>query len=123
MENDRTADTVASRGAQRVSPDGAVLLVLTGDSKGASVRTPARPGTVLRVGKSSDNDLVLSDKTVSRHHVEVERTDRGLVVRDLGSRNGTCVGGVRIQEAMVEPGTLLAVGDVQLLVRVDLEDT
>jgi transcriptional regulator with GAF, ATPase, and Fis domain len=75
------------------------------------------------VGKSADNDLVLPDSTVSRHHIEIERTDRGLIVRDLGSRNGTSVGGVRIHEVMVQPGVLLSVGDVELLVRVDLEDT
>jgi transcriptional regulator with GAF, ATPase, and Fis domain len=121
VARDRTADTASTAGSAWVSPDGAVLHVLSGDAKGDSFRAPARVGAKVRVGKSSDNDLALSDKTVSRHHAEVVRTEKGLLLRDLGSRNGTFVGGVRVREADIEPGSIVLFGDVQVLVRVDLE--
>jgi DNA-binding NtrC family response regulator len=60
----------------------------------------------------------LPDPTVSRHHVEVERADQSLIVRDLGSTNGIRIAGLRVQEAHVEPGTLLSVGETEVLVRV-----
>jgi transcriptional regulator with GAF, ATPase, and Fis domain len=73
------------------------------------------------VGKAPDNQLVLRDKTVSRYHLEIVRADRWLLVRDLDSRNGTLVGGVRVREAVLEPGAIVTVGDTRLLVRVDLD--
>src|ERR1700733_11802940 len=114
-------ETQTSAVGHWVSPDGAVLVVLSGTAARAEARIPGRIGGVLKVGKAPDNDLVVTDPTVSRYHLEVARTERGIVVRDLESRNGTVVGGARIREAMLEPGSLLAIGDVSLLVRVDVE--
>ena len=45
-------------------------------------RVSALQGLV-RVGSDSTNDLVLTDTTVSRRHLEIERTTRGLLMRDL----------------------------------------
>ena len=104
------------------SPDGAVLSVLSGDAKGQVLRLPGQPGTSVTVGKSSDNDLVLPDATISRKHLSLRRTDAGLEVADLESKNGVWVGTTRIREALVEPGTVLRAGDVELLVGVELED-
>jgi transcriptional regulator with GAF, ATPase, and Fis domain len=101
------------------SPDGAIVTVLGGASKGTSARIPAAFGSALRIGKAKDNDLVVSDDTVSRHHLELVRTERGLEVRDLGSTNGVRIGGARVSEAIVEPGTIVRVGEIDLLVRVE----
>ena len=62
-------------------------------------------GERLTVGKAADNDLVLPDDTVSRHHCELERTPNGIVVRDLGSTNHTRVGRTAVREAVVESGS------------------
>ncbi len=105
------------------SPDGAILTVLTGASRGVSVAIPGAisgdEGRALRVGKSPDNDLVLPDDTVSRRHFEIGRVESGLELRDLGSRNGVKIGGARVTKALVEPGTILRAGGVELLVRVE----
>jgi DNA-binding NtrC family response regulator len=61
------------------------------------------------VGTSSENEMVLTDPTVSRYHVEL-RCEDGVLVRDLGSRNGTFVNGVRIQTAVVPYGACLRLG-------------
>jgi transcriptional regulator with GAF, ATPase, and Fis domain len=70
----------------------------------------------MRIGKSPDNDLVLSDDTVSRHHCELERSSQGIRVHDLGSTNQTRVGRTAVHEAVVEPGATITVGSVELRV-------
>ena len=64
----------------------------------------------LTVGTADGNDLVLSDPTVSRYHLELVRGDQGIEVVDHGSTNGTIHQGVRIQRAVVRPGTVLSLG-------------
>ncbi|HZU82010.1 MAG TPA: sigma 54-interacting transcriptional regulator [Polyangiaceae bacterium] len=92
---------------------GVHVMVLSGSAKGTS-----RPlGDRMRVGKATDNDLVLADDTVSRHHCELTRANDGVHVRDLGSTNGTRVQGARVSEAIVQPGTVLKVGEVELALR------
>jgi len=66
------------------------------------------------VGSAADNALVLTDRTVSRYHVEIEARDDGLHVSDLGSLNGTFVGELKIERARVAPGTELRLGDTVL---------
>jgi transcriptional regulator with GAF, ATPase, and Fis domain len=96
-----------------------VLVVVTGRARGQH----AKIGDKLRIGKSSDNDLVLPDDTVSRHHCEILRTARGLLVRDLGSTNQTRIGRSKVTEATLEAGAVLTVGDVELVLRADSRRT
>jgi two-component system response regulator GlrR len=56
----------------------------------------------LRIGSHPEAGLCLVDPTVSRFHVELEARAEGVRVRDLESRNGTFVSGVRITEAILE---------------------
>jgi transcriptional regulator with GAF, ATPase, and Fis domain len=92
---------------------GILAIVLSGSAKGVSRAI----GESLRIGKASDNDLVLSDDTVSRHHCELTRSSDGVRVRDLGSTNGTKVQGARVTEALVLPGSVLKVGEVEIALR------
>ena len=69
----------------------------------------------LTVGTAQGNDLKLTDRTVSGYHLELRRLDQGLRVDDLDSTNGTWVGAVRIERAVVEPGCQLTIGDSQLV--------
>jgi transcriptional regulator with GAF, ATPase, and Fis domain len=105
---------IATRAVQPAEAKiGVHVVVLSGTAKGTS-----RPlGERLRVGKAPDNDLVLNDDTVSRHHCELTRANDGVHVRDLGSTNGTRVQGARISEAIVSPGTVLKVGEVEIALR------
>jgi DNA-binding NtrC family response regulator len=64
----------------------------------------------LSVGTAKDNALVVTDFTVSRYHLEVVVVGGGIVVTDLGSTNGTYVGAVRIERAIVPHGTLVKLG-------------
>jgi transcriptional regulator with GAF, ATPase, and Fis domain len=96
-------------------PDEIVVIVLNGAERGKRVRLVDR----LRIGKAPDNDLVLSDDTVSRQHCELERRAQGVFVRDLGSTNHTRVGRTAVHEAVVESGATISVGVVELGVRVE----
>ncbi len=73
-------------------------------------------GASIAVGTSADNALVLSDPTVSRYHLELRRTAAGVSIVDLGSRNGTWVGNIRVDRAVVPAGTRLKIGDTTIVV-------
>lgn len=61
---------------------------------------------VIRVGRSSDNNVILYSAVVSRHHVEIHRTEHGWRVKSLGT-NGTYLDGKRIDEIPVEDGIII----------------
>jgi two-component system response regulator GlrR len=94
--------------------------VISGEDKGK--RFSALSGLV-RVGSDEGNDVVLSDGTVSRRHLEIERTPRGLLLRDLGSRNGTFVGGRLVLQAFVEPGDKIDLGKTRLTIKQQSRET
>jgi transcriptional regulator with PAS, ATPase and Fis domain len=68
----------------------------------------------LVVGTSPDCDLVVSDARVSRRHCALRMSDRGVVLRDLGSKNGTFVDGVEILEVVLAPGSTVTIGNSKL---------
>jgi DNA-binding NtrC family response regulator len=70
----------------------------------------------LVVGTSPSADLVVNDATVSSRHCALRVCDGAVVIEDLGSRNGTFVGGARIREASGEAGTVVAIGRSTLVV-------
>ncbi len=72
---------------------------------------------VIRIGSAPDNDIVLHDRSVSRHHAELRRTNDGLLLRDLGSTNGTFVGSLRVSEVYLAPETLCLLGHTRLTLR------
>jgi pSer/pThr/pTyr-binding forkhead associated (FHA) protein len=75
-------------------------------------------GHVYRVGRARHCDLVLTDEDVSREHAAFERRWDGVVVRDLGSKNGVLVGGARIEgDRRVGDGEVVLLGATR--VRVD----
>jgi DNA-binding NtrC family response regulator len=87
------------------------LTVLSGPDAG---RELAIEGTSVRVGSDPDNDLILADETVSAHHFEILATEQGCLLRDLGSTNGTLVGGYRARELYLNDLTEIAAGNTRL---------
>jgi len=111
-DDDQSLRTRAARGA---SLSGATLVatVLSGLSKG----TTRAVGQHMTIGKAPTNDLVLADDTVSRNHCELSRTADGIHVKDLGSTNGTRIDGTRVTDALLGPGSVLRVGEVEIALR------
>jgi DNA-binding NtrC family response regulator len=68
----------------------------------------------LTVGSARDNDLQLSDETVSRYHLELWASPEGVRLNDPGSTNGTWVGAVRVQSGVVPPSSTLRLGKTTL---------
>ena len=64
----------------------------------------------MTVGRAADNDLLLFDPEVSRHHARLEPAGAGWRVVDLDSTNGTWVNGHRVRRAPIAPGDELAFG-------------
>lgn len=91
------------------------LVVVTGPDAGTTFDSK---GERAIIGTHESADLPLHDRTVSRFHVEVSLVDGRPVVRDLGSRNGTIVDGVSVQQAHLRSGSTLTLGHTQ--VRFDL---
>lgn len=73
-----------------------------------------KPGLVY-LGRTSNNDIVIPDPTVSAHHASIERTSQGIILRDLDSRNGTYLRGSRVRESWLGEHDELAFGSVKAL--------
>ena len=88
------------------------LVVTEGPDIGQSCRVE---GARLVVGSSPTADLSLSDRTVSRQHLEIRAEERGYVLSDLGSTNGTFVGEARVTEAVIAPGARIQLGESEIV--------
>ena len=53
---------------------------------------------VLTIGRGSDCEIMLPERQVSRYHVRIERDEGGYLLRDLDSKNGTCVNGQQVSD-------------------------
>ena len=87
------------------------------------VRQPGRAGERLdvsrgtvRIGRAEDNDLMLDDDRVSRHHGQLAARQGTIVYSDLGSTNGSFVNGVRVTEIVLGPGDVLHLGGSTLTI-------
>ena len=73
-------------------------------------------GQFARIGRGSDNDIVLRDTRVSRNHAAINFTGSGYSITDLGSGNGTTVNGTRIdQPCELRFGDTIGIGNEQLV--------
>jgi len=90
--------------------------VIGGPRAGASWMQPAER---CAIGSHASNDLVIEDTTVSRFHCELAISGNAVRMRDLDSRNGTYAGGIRITDALVPGGTVLALGNSTIRISVD----
>jgi hypothetical protein len=93
---------------------------------GPIINSPATPNLVwngtpyailrspTRVGRLPDNDIVLQDKRVSRHHAEVIQQGGRWMLRDNGSTNGTAVNGKVIREVLLMPGDTISLGGLEV---------
>jgi pSer/pThr/pTyr-binding forkhead associated (FHA) protein len=75
------------------------------------------------VGRDSDCDVPLASRSVSRRHALLEKTADGWILRDLGSANGTFLGGGRVTEVPLPPGAALRFGEVEAVFDVEVKET
>ncbi len=91
------------------------LVVTAGRDAG---RRHQSQGERTTIGTHASADLVLTDPTASGFHTELSLHDGQVVVRDLGSRNGTTLDGVRVAEAFARPSSLLVIGNTEVRLEV-----
>jgi len=82
----------------------AMLLVQEGDSP--KTQWPLAKSSII-IGREAESDVQIADRQVSRQHAEVTRTERGFMLRDLGSKNGTFLNG----EPVTQEPRLMRNGD------------
>lgn len=75
-------------------------------------------GSGLTMGRAADNDLVIADSRVSRHHARIVGRRGTLVYADLGSTNGSRVNGVQVGELVLGAGDRIELGDTVIMVEV-----
>ena len=73
------------------------------------------PDAGVSVGSLPGNDVVLDDPFVSGRHLRIDRPAGRWEVADLGSTNGTLLGGVRVYRCELPPGLPLTVGDSEMV--------
>jgi transcriptional regulator with PAS, ATPase and Fis domain len=108
VSHEETRSTAAVSGRE-IAPmiDRIDLAVIGGPDAG---RTFGATGKRVVVGTADGADLVLTDPTVSRFHCELVLEHGRAIVRDLGSKNGTLVGGIAVIAAPLADGAVLTLG-------------
>lgn len=96
-----------------------VEMIQVGSSAG--VRVSAVNGSVVTLGRALDNDVVVSNRTVSRHHAVLERVGTQWRLRDLKSRNGSRVNGVAVRGGSVplSHGDRIELGSAEIRITTD----
>ncbi|NCG21864.1 MAG: FHA domain-containing protein [Rhodobacterales bacterium] len=87
------------------------LEVVSGDHAGD---TASFDHDVVRLGSSDGNHFQIFDTTVSRRHAEITRVQDGILLRDLGSTNGSFVGEVKVREVFLGEERVFRVGKTEV---------
>jgi DNA-binding NtrC family response regulator len=87
------------------------VIVTAGPDQGTEATSS---GAELTIGSAPENNLTLKDRSVSRHHCVITAAPNGFNLRDLGSTNGTTLGGYRVESAYLRSGSTIGVGETAL---------
>src|ERR1044071_1390079 len=103
----KTVVTAISRITDRPLGKEACLVVIYGDELGKkyNLNTPS-----VVVGRSSKCDIQIDQETISRNHSKIVNTGKSILVRDLGSTNGTYVNDEPVEEYVLRDGDLIKIG-------------
>ena len=96
-------------------PRMASLSIRSGPDTGAQFTIETSP---LYVGRAPDNGVVVNDPATSRRHARFEVRGQDYLVVDLGSANGTLVDGARVVEQVLVSGSVVTMGQNELLVTI-----
>ncbi|MDR3664974.1 MAG: FHA domain-containing protein, partial [Mycobacterium sp.] len=79
-------------------------------------RSPEVPAGAIKIGRATDNDIVIPDVLASRHHATlIPSAAGGAEIIDNRSINGTFVNGQRVDEAVMHDGDVVTIGNVDLV--------
>jgi hypothetical protein len=95
-------------------PDSAVRAYLLVSTSGRPPIQFDLGDAVIGIGRASDNDVIVDDSEVSRHHCQLKLQHGAYSFADLGSRNGSWVNGQRVTEIALGPGDLIRIGSTEI---------
>ncbi|MCV7288562.1 FHA domain-containing protein [Mycolicibacterium wolinskyi] len=78
-------------------------------------KTAPAPAGAIKIGRATDNDIVIPDVLASRHHATLIPMPGGTEIRDERSINGTFVNGTRVESAVLHEGDVVTIGNVDLV--------
>lgn len=109
----QTREMEASRGeaeaAAAMPPLGRPFLILEG-RRHVSLLRP-----IVSIGRAFDNDVIIEDPRVSRHHAQLRRRYGRYVLYDLGSSGGTQINGYLVEECVLHSGDVISFAGVQVI--------
>jgi len=103
----KTVVTSISRISERPTGKEACLVVIYGSELGKKYNLNA-PSLV--IGRSSKCDIQIDQESISRNHTKIVNTGKSILIRDLGSTNGTYVNDEPIDEYVMRDGDLIKIG-------------
>lgn len=92
-----------------ITPPGRPFLILEGH-RHVNLFQP-----VVSIGRALDNDVIIEDSHISRHHAQLRRRYGRYVLYDLGSSGGTQINGYPIEECVLHSGDVISFADVQVI--------
>ncbi|MEQ8677449.1 MAG: DUF3662 and FHA domain-containing protein [Aggregatilineales bacterium] len=97
---------------QQITPPGAQLMIDLG-----KIIPLDKP--IINIGRNPENQIILDDLAVSRHHVQLRLIDDRYTLFDAQSTTGTRVNGVQVKEHRLQSGDVILIGKTKLLFTVD----
>jgi len=94
-------------------PDGWSLIANSGPEKGQQIPINERT----EIGRALECDISILEPALSRKHAEIEPIDGKLIIRDLGSANGTFVNGEKIDELVLKDKDVLQFNKISFIVK------
>lgn len=91
------------------APAKAMLVLKNGQSGSYNVG----PGSS-KIGRSSSNDFVIDEETVSGEHAKIIEEEGKFFIQDIGSRNGTCVNGEKVVRQQLNDGDIIKLGKAEM---------
>jgi hypothetical protein len=111
--SDRTM-VLARAGHEPETPDSASRAYLLVHTDGAPRVRFDLGGALISIGRASDNDVIVDDPEVSRHHCQLKLQHGAYSLADLGSRNGSWINGQPVNEVALGPGDLIRIGSTEI---------
>jgi pSer/pThr/pTyr-binding forkhead associated (FHA) protein len=106
---DPADDTTAEETEQEIAPPGRPFLILDGRRHVNLLQA------TISIGRALDNEVILEDARVSRHHAQLRRRYGRYVLYDLGSSGGTQINGYPVEECVLHAGDIISLAGVQIV--------
>jgi len=112
--NSRTDRLAVLRGVGAQTGEDVVGKIIVAHKDEEPREIPLTQGRII-MGRTSDNDLQIDSKFVSRHHAQVVTYGRNSVVEDLNSTNGVYFRGKRVKKQRLNQGDVFIIGEHELM--------